>query len=134
MSSTDTSVPTPSDPTVLDDFEDDLTAEDSLFDALEAAVIDPVPAGVSKYLASQLGYFSAKNTNKRTVDTAKLPASLLLVNRPTAQKLTGTDLERAVAKEFAKMVVTFAASRHLASSTAIAGSNVTFRLATPRPK
>lgn len=123
----------------------------SFFDMLNMATQDNehrvhIPEEISKFLAAQLGYFSANNRNKRTmvIENDAL-ARGILVNRTVASvtrgeksttvkvaNLTGPELWEAAAKEFAAMVRQYAADHKLSPVATRDGRTIVFRLAAKR--
>ena len=101
---------------------------------LTAATLPTVPEGVATYLAEQLSYFAAKNTNRRTLTMTAQMAPFILANRPDSLSLPESDLPEAVAKEFASQVKTYATEHGLSCYPKRVDSTVTFRFSTPTVK
>lgn len=99
---------------------------------LTAATLPTVPDGVAKYLKDQLGYFSASNRNRRTIEMSEAMAPFILANRPDLlSDLEGTDLAVAVAKEFARQVKEYAQEHGLNCYPKRVACTVTFRFSKP---
>jgi hypothetical protein len=101
---------------------------------LAAATLPAIPEGVEKYLAEQIGYFAAKNTNRRTLTMTAELAPFILANRPDSLSLPESEQVAAAAKEFANQVKTFASEHGLSCYPKRVASTVTFRMNKPSVK
>jgi hypothetical protein len=102
---------------------------------LTEATLPTVPDGVATYLASQLGYFSASNRNRRTITMSVEMAPFILANRPDLLvSLEGSDLATAVAKEFSHQVKEYASEHGLSCYPRRVACTVSFRFSKPSDK
>ena len=97
---------------------------------LKEATLPTVPDGVARYIAGELGYFSLKNSNVRTLNMSKPGlAPFILANRPELlSTLEGDELAVAVAKEFSRQIKEYASEHGLSSYPKRKGCSVTFRV------
>lgn len=101
---------------------------------LNEATLPTVPEGVAKYLAEQLGYFSASNRNRRTITMSEQMAPFILANRPDLLTLEGTELATAVAKEFSRQAKEYAQEHGLSCYPKRVACTVSFRFSKPTDK
>lgn len=109
------------------------TEPTDLVDLLNEATLPTVSPGVAKYCSQQLGYFSLRNTNRRTLTLTEAMAPSILANRPDLLvKLNGAELAAAVATAFANQVKEYAASIGMNCYPKRAAATVTFRFTTAK--
>jgi hypothetical protein len=102
-----------------------------LFDLLTEATAPSVPDGVARYLASQLGFFSASNRNRRSVTMTDALVPGILVNRPDDLAKPADERPVLAAKEFCYQVKTYATEHGFKCYPRRNGATVTFRFTRP---